>query len=148
MATGSVAITAGSGTPIRIVTNAAVDGGADQQVFTLADAAGNLLGTSGTPIPVATAGDLTVGTITNRTPTSVTTTAASVVTAGTYRAIVFDNQGTDYVYIGATGVTSGSYFKRIAAGETLALTSPFVPGNAIYAVANSGTQTLAIGVLT
>lgn len=37
MATGSVPITAGTGTPIRIVSNAGVDAGADQQVFTLAD---------------------------------------------------------------------------------------------------------------
>jgi hypothetical protein len=43
MATGSVAISAGTGTAIRIVTNAGVDSGANQQVFTLADSAGNLL---------------------------------------------------------------------------------------------------------
>lgn len=52
MATGSVPISAGTGTPIRIVNNAGVDAGADQQVVSLADSAGNLLGTASAPVPV------------------------------------------------------------------------------------------------
>lgn len=103
---------------------------------------------SGT-LPVVTSGDTTAGTITN-TPAvaSVTTTAASVLSAGTYRAIVFENTGTDYVYIGATGVTASSYFKRLSPGEVLTMTPPFVPSNAVYAIGASAGQSLAIGVLT
>jgi hypothetical protein len=51
MADSSVAITAGSGTPIRVLTGLGA-GSADQQVMTLADSAGNLLGTTAAPIPV------------------------------------------------------------------------------------------------
>lgn len=102
-----------------------------------------------TPLPVAWGGDNTAGTITN-TPAvaSVTTSAASVLTAGTYRAILFENYGTDYIYIGATGVTTTSNFKRISPGEVLALTPPFVPSNAIFAISASGTQPMGIGVIT
>lgn len=53
MADNTIAITAGSGTNVRTITNAAVDGGAHQQVVSLADAAGNTLGTTATPLPVA-----------------------------------------------------------------------------------------------
>lgn len=53
MVDSSVAITAGSGTAIRTVTNAGVDSGAHQQVLTLADSAGNLLGTPGGAVPVS-----------------------------------------------------------------------------------------------
>jgi hypothetical protein len=48
----SVPITAGSGTAIRALT-ALGAASAAQQVMTLADSAGNLLGTSGAPVPVA-----------------------------------------------------------------------------------------------
>jgi hypothetical protein len=51
MADSSVPITAGSGTPIRVLT-ALGAGNAGQQVFTLADSAGNLLGGVTTPVPV------------------------------------------------------------------------------------------------
>lgn len=51
MADSSVAITAGSGTPIRVLTGLGA-ATADQQVVTLADSAGNLLGTPGAPLPV------------------------------------------------------------------------------------------------
>lgn len=52
MADNIVPITAGSGTSIRTITNAGVDSAAHQQVMTLADSAGNLLGTSAAPIPM------------------------------------------------------------------------------------------------
>lgn len=101
------------------------------------------------PLPVAWGGDNTAGTMTNSPNiTNVTTTAASVLAAGTYRAILFENYGTDYIYIGATGVTATSNFKRLAPGEVLALTPPFVPSNAIFAIAASGTQPMDIGVIT
>lgn len=88
MATGSVPITAGSGTPIRIVTNAGVDSGADQQVMTLADSAGNLLGTSAAPLPIMIAGGgglaPTAGTIS----AAATNTPGTAVTASTTGQIV------------------------------------------------------------
>lgn len=55
MADSSVAITAGSGTPIRVLTGLGA-GVADQQVITLADSAGNLLGTAAAPMPISVAG--------------------------------------------------------------------------------------------
>lgn len=54
MADSSVAITAGSGTPIRVLTGLGA-GSADQQVVTLADSAGNLLGTATAGVPVQSA---------------------------------------------------------------------------------------------
>lgn len=101
------------------------------------------------PLPVSWGGDTTAGTITN-TPAvaSVTTTAAQVLAAGTYRAIVFENYGSAAVYLGATGVTATSHFKRLQPGEVLTLTPPFVPTNAVYAIADTGTQSVQIGVLT
>jgi hypothetical protein len=51
IADSSVPITAGSGTPIRVLT-ALGAASADQQVVTLADSAGNLLGTTAAPVPV------------------------------------------------------------------------------------------------
>lgn len=101
-----------------------------------------------TPLPITIAGD-TAGTMANSpNVASVTTTAAQVLAAGTYRAILFENYGTDYVYLGATGVTATSHFKRLSPGEVLTLTPPFVPSNAIYAIAASGTQPMEIGVIT
>lgn len=57
MADNTIAITAGSGTNVRTITNAGVDGGAHQQVVSLADAAGNTIGTTATPMPVQVQGD-------------------------------------------------------------------------------------------
>lgn len=56
MADSSVAITAGTGTPIRVLTGLGT-GSADQQVVTLADSAGNLLGTTAAPFPVTIGAD-------------------------------------------------------------------------------------------
>jgi hypothetical protein len=67
MADNTIAITAGTGTNVRTITNAGVDGGAHQQVMTLADAAGNTLGTTATPFPVTIGADadtVSSGTIT------------------------------------------------------------------------------------
>lgn len=52
MADSSVDITAGVGTPIRTLANAGVDSGSHQQVVSLADSAGVLLGTASAPLPV------------------------------------------------------------------------------------------------
>ncbi len=57
MADSSVAISAGTGTPIRVLTGLGA-GSADQQVVTLADSAGNLLGTAAAPFPVGSVGDV------------------------------------------------------------------------------------------
>lgn len=101
------------------------------------------------PLPVAWGGDNTAGTMTNApNVTAVTTTAAQVLAPGTYRAIVLENYGSDNIYVGATGVTASSHFKRLSPGEVLTLTPPFVPSNAIFAIAGSGTQSLQIGAVT
>lgn len=66
MADGVVAITAGSGTPIRVLTGMGA-GNADQQVMTLADSAGNLLGTSAAPFLTSSVSDpdtVSTGTLT------------------------------------------------------------------------------------
>ncbi len=56
MADSSVAITAGAGTPIRVLTELGA-ASADQQVVTLADSAGNLLGTVANPVPIQIGAD-------------------------------------------------------------------------------------------
>lgn len=63
MADSAVNITAGSGTPIRVLT-ALGTASADQQVVTLADSAGTLLGTSAAPVPVTAPDTVVTGNIT------------------------------------------------------------------------------------
>lgn len=100
------------------------------------------------PTPVASYGDNSAATIVNTATATVSTSAASVLAAGTYRVIVLENLGTDYIYIGATGVTASSYFKRLSPGEVLALTPPYMPSNAIFAIGGAAGQSLSIGVMT
>jgi len=72
---------------------------------------------------------------------SVTGTAASILsTDATRRSVVLTNLGTDYVWIGASGVTVGTGV-RLSAGQ--ALTIDRAPTAAIYAIASSGTQSVA-----
>lgn len=86
MADGSVAITAGSGTPIRVLTGLGT-GSADQQVVTLADSGGNLGGTQGgTP----TTSDSGVSPLFVRAPS---TPVARTATAGNYSLALVDAEG-------------------------------------------------------
>lgn len=84
MADSSVAITAGSGTPIRVLT-ALGSGSADQQVITVADSAGNLFG--GTDRPLGYIPATTVVTATAAANTAVTATLAAA-GAGLFHYIV------------------------------------------------------------
>jgi hypothetical protein len=86
VADSSVQITAGSGTPIRVLTGLGT-GSADQQVVTLADSAGNLLGTTGAPVPTVVSSALPAGT--NLLGTTALPASTLVVTAtGAANAIV------------------------------------------------------------
>jgi hypothetical protein len=72
---------------------------------------------------------------------SVTTSAATVLAAdATRRTAVLTNLGSDYVWIGDSGITANEGI-RLAPGQ--ALTIDKAPTPAIYAVAQSGTQTVA-----
>jgi hypothetical protein len=73
---------------------------------------------------------------------SVTTSAASVLaSSSTRRTAVLTNLGSDYVWIGDSGIAVNKGI-RLAPGQ--ALTIDKAPTPAIYAVASSGTQTVAI----
>jgi hypothetical protein len=73
---------------------------------------------------------------------SVTTTSGQIVAASsTRRTIVLTNLGSDYVWIGASGVTDNQGI-RLAPGQ--ALTIDKSPTAAVHAKAASGTQTVAI----
>ena len=70
---------------------------------------------------------------------SVTTTAAQFLASSTTRrSVTIQNLGTDYVYLGATGITANNGI-RLAPGQTFILDKS--PNAAIYAIAASGTQT-------
>lgn len=67
----------GTGNPVRVVTNSGVDSSAEQQVMTLADGAGNLLGgTADTPLTSKE----------KRAATGANTSVAASVTSGTVLA--------------------------------------------------------------
>jgi hypothetical protein len=72
---------------------------------------------------------------------SVTTSAATVLAAdATRRTAVLTNLGSDYVWIGDSGIAANEGI-RLAPGQTLTVDK--APTPAIYAVAQSGTQTVA-----
>jgi len=76
------------------------------------------------------------------TSASVTTTSGQIVAASaTRRTIVLTNLGTDYVWVGASGVTDNQGI-RLAPGQ--ALTIDKSPTAAVHAKAATGTQTVAI----
>jgi hypothetical protein len=76
------------------------------------------------------------------TSASVTTTSGQIVAASaTRRTIVLTNLGTDYVWVGASGVTDNQGI-RLAPGQ--ALTIDRSPTAAVHAKAATGTQTVAI----
>jgi len=106
VAEGNVAITAGSGTPIRVLT-ALGAGVADQQVVTLADSTGKLLGATATATQTGVAASAT----------SVTVLASNANRLGATVA----NDSTSavlYLRLSATAATaaSGGYTAMLTAG--------------------------------
>lgn len=72
---------------------------------------------------------------------SVTTSAAAVLSAdSTRRTAVLTNLGSDYVWVGDSGIAANEGI-RLAPGQSLTIDK--APTPAIYAVAQSGTQTVA-----
>ncbi len=97
-----------------------------------------------THIPATAAGLAVIerGTTIDSTSASVTTTSGQIVaSSATRRTIVLTNLGSDYVWIGASGVTDNQGI-RLAPGQ--ALTIDRSPTAAVHAKAASGTQTVAI----
>jgi hypothetical protein len=125
VADGSVAITAGSGTPIRVLTGLGA-ASADQQVMTLADSAGNLLGTPAAPVPVVaepstnTIGNIRKAPSSTGTITSVTAAAAStLLLAGNTNRLgaAFYNDSTATLYLALAGAASTTaYTVQVPAG--------------------------------
>lgn len=78
----------------------------------------------------------------NHAGASVTTTQVSLLSAGTTRrAVVIQNLGTDFVWLGATGITANSGL-RLAPGQTVVIDRS--PNAQIFAIASSGTQPVAM----
>ena len=81
------------------------------------------------------------GTVIAHGSASVTTTAAQVLAlAATRRSATIQNLGTDYIYLGATGITANNGM-RLAAGQTVVIDKS--PTAAIFAIAASGTQAVS-----
>ena len=81
------------------------------------------------------------GTVIAHGSASVTTTAAQVLAlAATRRSATIQNLGTDYIYIGATGISANNGL-RLAAGQTVVIDKS--PTAAIFAIAASGTQAVS-----
>lgn len=98
---------------------------------------------SRTPITATAAGMAVVerGATIGHGSSSVTTTAAQVVASSdTRRTVALQNLGSDYVWLGATGITTGSGL-RLAPGQTAVIDRS--PNAAVFAVASSGTQSVA-----
>lgn len=69
---------------------------------------------------------------------SVTTSAASFIASSTTRrSVTIQNLGTDYVYLGASGITANNGI-RLAPGQTFVLDKS--PNAQVFAIASSGTQ--------
>lgn len=120
MATGSVPITAGAGTPIRIVTNPGVDSGADQQVFTAADQYGNLAPSiaDGTPSVETGATSLLIDAFDSAISNNWTTagTAAPTATSGNATFVVGTTvSATSYMGSIATFALQANTFLQITA---------------------------------
>ena len=71
---------------------------------------------------------------------AVSSSAQILSASGTRRTAVLTNLGTDYVWLGASGVASGSGL-RLAPGQTAVIDR--APQAAIHGVAQSGTQSVA-----
>ena len=71
---------------------------------------------------------------------AVSTSAQILAASGTRRTAVVTNLGTDYVWLGASGVATGSGL-RLAPGQTAVIDR--APQAAIHGVAQSGTQSVA-----
>lgn len=73
---------------------------------------------------------------------SVTTSAAQIVaSSSTRRTITVQNLGTDYVWLGATGISANNGL-RLAPGQTAVIDRS--PNAAVFAIASSGTQVCSI----
>jgi hypothetical protein len=133
MADSSVAITAGSGTPIRVLT-ALGAGSADQQVVTPADSNGYFIGTSSTPAITS--------------PGTLTTTTAVVLAANTARrgATVYVESGaTLYLALGTTASLT-AYTVQIAVGGYYEV--PFGYTGALWGITSVGTAVVRVTELT
>jgi hypothetical protein len=143
MSGGSVVATDDSGTGhVQLVKLAySADG---SRVHIPADASGLLVNATGTVAVSAVSGTVAVierGATIASGNASVTTSAAAVLSAdATRRAAVLTNLGTDYVWIGDSGIAANEGI-RLAPSQSLTIDR--APTPAIYAVANSGTQTVA-----
>ena len=114
MADSTVAITAGAGTLVRFLTGLGA-GVAGQQVVTLADSAGVLLGTSAAPVPVASVAASTgVLTAPALAVTSFTVLAANAARKGA----AFFNDSTNVLYLALSAAASTTlYTVQVAAGQ-------------------------------
>jgi hypothetical protein len=103
---------------------------------------GTLNGTTKAGVGAAGLSVIERGTTIASTSASVTTSSGQIVAASsTRRTIVLTNLGSDYVWIGASGVTDNEGI-RLAPGQ--ALTIDKSPTAAVHAKAASGTQTVAV----
>jgi hypothetical protein len=97
-----------------------------------------------THIPATAAGLAVIerGSTIGHSSASVTTTVGSILSsASTRRTITVQNLGTDYVWLGATGVAVGSGL-RLAPGQTAVIDRS--PNAQLFAIASSGTQSVSI----
>jgi hypothetical protein len=78
----------------------------------------------------------------NHASTSVTTTQVSLISTGTARrSVTIQNLGSDYIWIGATGITVGNGL-RLSPGQTAVIDKS--PNAQIFAIASSGSQSVSL----
>lgn len=144
MADSAVNITAGSGTPIRVLTGLG-SATADQQVVTLADSSGNLLGTAGGPVPVSLPQPATPAL---SSPASLTTTTAVVLAANTSRrgATVYVESGAVLYLAFGTTASLTAYTVQIPVGGYYEV--PFGYTGALWGITSAGTSVARVTELS
>jgi len=107
---------------------------------TVTNAASGALYTQGTVSVAGTANTIERGSAIAHGSAAISSSAQILAASGTRRTAVLTNLGTDYIWLGASGVASGSGL-RLAPGQTAVIDR--APQAAIHGVAQSGTQSVA-----
>jgi hypothetical protein len=107
---------------------------------TVTNAAAGAIYTQGTVSVAGTANTIERGSAIAHGSAAVSTSAQILAASETRRTAVLTNLGTDYIWLGASGVASGSGL-RLAPGQTAVIDR--APQAAIHGVAQSGTQSVA-----
>lgn len=97
----------------------------------------------GTDIPIA---DLTTSTFNNGVETAVSNVAVQILAANaSRRGALFQNTGSANIRVGAAAVATTTGM-RLAPGDVLLFSAPFDPTNAVFAIREGGSDSIALAM--